>query len=874
MRYFFGEWKSADEKLTTEDIQHLVMLGQERAKAMSKYPMDRIFSVLERLSRLWADPNYEGRKQALEMLPKETGFSAEMTALALHELPKLLNPHALEKKLKTELRGLPPIGEEHYQFETQTGLSWRPLGLVVHILAGNVFLGGPGSWLEGLVTKNANILKMSSGEKVFLPLFIRSLQEVDHDGVISRAVALIDFSSSEEKIIQTLKSAADAIVVWGGEQAVKAYQKDLPLHTRLIAFGPKLSFSLISRKGISTATLETVAQHLADDISIWDQNACTAPQLVYIENAELAVPLAQALGRHLQKKATLLPAGPADLQTAVEIRKLRTVAEIAAARGHGFLAASERNLDYTVTVDSQTAITASPLHRTIRIVPVTNLDVVYTEMEKLKGFLQSVGVQADLSEHMSIHHHLAYAGATRIVDIGSMANSEIDDPHDGQYDLSQFVHIITHRLKKPDSIASTADIYEPAHFQQLLDQRFRHLIQHIDLNQHGGFSELKDKINDIRDIVQLPIMLNQTPSHIPKQLHAPIGGYVTRSGGSTGEPKYSIYDGADWERMIASAVPVFHAMGLRRGDRVANCFMAGDLYGSFVSFDHINVRVGLLTFGFAGHVTPEFFAQSYKKVGFNVVQGVPAKILPLLRQAKQIVPELKIEKIMYAGAPMSDRDRDWLKSELGVSRIGSVIGANDGGQFAFQCSHQSGRLHHTIDDFNYVEIVNDQGQPVPDGEPGRILITSLLKYNFPLVRYEIGDRARIVPGKCPCGSQRRVVEYLGRDDIFCVGMLNFSFEDCRKILTLFETSDAQIHIKSVNGQDLLIINVESTSSNPTLAADLRAALLENMGKLKERLNEGALDLMVNVFSIGEITRDKRSGKIKQVIDERITGDVK
>jgi phenylacetate-CoA ligase len=861
MRYFFGEWKSAEQPLTVDEVKQLVQLGQERADQMASYPLDKIYSFLSDLSALWANPSYEGRVQALELLPAETGFSIEMTAMALNELPKLLDPRGLEKKLKTELRGLPPVGEESYRYETQTGLSWQPLGLMLHVLAGNVFLGGPGSWLEGLISKNANILKMSSGEKIFMPLFLKSLQEVDADGVISKSVALIDFPSSADAIIQSLKSSVDGIVVWGGEQAVKAYRKDLSLHTRLIAFGPKLSFSVITEKGISEKSVSEIAERIALDVSIWDQNACTAPQMIYLQNKSLINPLAEAIGKALAVKVKTLPAGPADLDTAVEIRKLRTVNEIAMARGQGYIAASEKNLDYTVVVDSQMAITPSPLHRTIRIVPFTDFSDVITEMKSLKGFLQTVGVQADISEQMAIHHQLAKAGATRIVDLGSMAGGEIDDPHDGQYDLSQFVHFITHRLRKPESVSSPMDVYPPKEFKNVLDQRFRYLVHQVGI---------KDKsLQSIDDLSRLPIMETQTPQHIPKEMFPVVGGYVTRSGGSTGEPKYSIYDGADWERMISSAVPVFQAMGLRRTDRVANCFMAGDLYGSFVSFDHINVRVGMMTFGFAGNVTADFFAQSYKKVGFNVVQGVPAKILPLLREAKKLVPELKIEKILYAGAPMGDRDREWLKSELGVTRIASVIGANDGGQFAFQCAHQSGRFHHTVDDFNYVEIVDDQGDAVPEGQPGRVLITSLLKYNFPLIRYEIGDRARIVPGKCECGSHRRVMEYLGRDDLFCVGMLNFSFEDCRKVLESFDTSDSQIYIKTVAGKDLLTVNVESATASKELESKIKSALLENMGKLKERVQQQALSFEVNLLNVGSIPRDKRSGKVKQVIDERI-----
>ena len=66
---------------------------------------------------------------------------------------------------------------------------------------------------------------------------------------------------------------------------------------------------------------------------------------------------------------------------------------------------------------------------------------------------------------------------------------------------------------------------------------------------------------------------------------------MSRSGGSTGEPKFSIYDGHDWDALVSHAARIFSSMGIQPGDRVANLMLTGDLYGSFVSFDHVNARL-------------------------------------------------------------------------------------------------------------------------------------------------------------------------------------------------------------------------------------------------------------------------------------------
>ena len=95
---------------------------------------------------------------------------------------------------------------------------------------------------------------------------------------------------------------------------------------------------------------------------------------------------------------------------------------------------------------------------------------------------------------------------------------------------------------------------------------------------------------------------------------------------------------------------------------------------------------------------------------------------------------------------------------LGVKRIASIIGANDGGQIGFQCDRLSGAYHHTVDDFNYLEVIDENGNPCPTGTPGRLVLTSLLKYAYPLIRYEVGDMARFVTsgqgGTCACGRSK------------------------------------------------------------------------------------------------------------------------
>ena len=876
-RYFLGEWVSGENPLTVDEVALLCRKAEQNRMEMARYPQDKILQLLKEVHDLWKNPLYPRLKTLREKLPAETGFSSEMIELGIQELVWTLDPEVLVKKLNAEMRSVPPTPEFLYRPESQTLLHREPLGIVLHVLSGNVFLVGVGSLMEGLLTNNITFLKMSSHEKVFLPELIRSIQEVDKDGVVSRSIALVDYASTQTEVISEFKKRVDGIVVWGGEDAVKAYRSGLPARSRLILFGPKLSLAVVTNEGLAREGLANVAGSLAFEISIWDQNACTAPQLCFVEGEKNAKALLEALSSQLELKASQLPAGDTDLHTAVEIQKLRSVAELAESRGEGKLFGSRGNVDWTVYYSKDPTIEPSPLHRTLKIVPYESLDTVFCEMQKLRGYLQTVGLSAGESESQELRLELASRGALRIFAIGQMTGGEIDDPHDGAYDLPQLVNFIVTRLPKKSFETGDPHDFLPLNWkQQILDQRLRTLVgkARSSLFYQARFAGLE--INSVKDLVKVPVLTRQQmESNMPPagqglQTGVYQGGYVSRSGGSTGAPKFSIYDSRDWENLVSEAVRVLRASGLEKRDRVANCMLAGDLYGSFVSFDHINCRVGAMTFAFAGQVTPEVFLDTWRKFNINCLQAMPSVAVPLLRAVKRLEPTFTLEKFIYAGVPLSGSDRQWLIANLSMKRISSIIGANDGGQLAYQCESQSGAFHHVVDDFNYVEIVDDNGLPVADGESGKVVITSLLKFAFPLIRYDLGDSARFVNQPCACGRTARVIEYLGRsDDTICIGNMNVRYRDIAEALKAFPISALQVIAKNEPDGEYLCLKAETEVIGEAAAEELYRALLNKEPKLQERLHDKSL-LRVEVECVkpGTLPRNPRSGKIKTLCDER------
>ncbi|MCC7439989.1 MAG: AMP-binding protein [Bdellovibrionales bacterium] len=886
-RYLFGEWRDGSIPFSAADAAELLKRAREQRDVMARYPLDRVLACLERVRDRWADPTYGPRVELLERMPAATGWTRAQLEQALGEMYWVLSSDVLMKKVRTELGNTPRRGEVDFRADTGTALRWHALGVVLHVLAGNVFTGALGSLVEGLLTGNVNILKSSSDETWFLPRFLDSLIEADLDGVVASSIAVIDFSSSQSDVLATLKSGVDGVVVWGGEQAVRGYREGLPARTRLVVFGPKLSLALVTREGVARRGVADVARALADEVSSWDQAACTAPQVCFVEGRANAEALAEALAVELERTARELPAGEADLNQAVEIQKLRSLYVVAEARGEGRLLCSRGSVDWTVILDGRDSeLEPSPLHRTIRVVPVESADFVWTQFERWRGTIQTLGLVAGSAEAWSLSERAGELGALRVVELGQMSGGESDDPHDGAYDLPQLMRRVLTRVALPAS-AQPEDLIPWTLRKEALDSRLRELVANARRASWYAQSLAGLEIHSLEDLERAPIltrevmeaqMAPQGSGLATRPLSDVRGGYVTRSGGSTGRPKFSFYDGDDWAAMVTGAVRLFRAMGLERGDRVANCMLAGDLYGSFLSFDHVNRELGCTSFAFAGAVTAESFVDLWHRFGLNAIQGVPSSVMPMLREAKRLEPALRLEKFMYAGAPLSRADREWLVKELGARRVASIIGATDGAQFGYQTAELEGSaVHRTVDEYNWVEIVDEEGRACPVGVPGRILITSLRKQAFPLIRYAIGDAGRWVEERCEergrPGIGRRF-EYLGRaDQILVVGLANLDYGDFKRATSELPLTELQLAARTEEGLDYLVIRAEAeTSASEELAkleSAVREAVLSRVPRFSDLLESRSLGrLEIEVRPPLGLARVARTGKVRGLVDER------
>ena len=178
----------------------------------------------------------------------------------------------------------------------------------------------------------------------------------------------------------------------------------------------------------------------------------------------------------------------------------------------------------------------------------------------------------------------------------------------------------------------------------------------------------------------------------------------------------------------------------------------------------------------------------------------------------------------------------------------------------------------------HVEIVDpESGAPVPDGNPGKILVTNLDRTLVPLIRYEVGDLGRILPERCPCGRTVRLMELLGRsDDLLRVGTNLIALSSVAESIS--RVPGLSLHFRMVARRegirDLLRVEVEARdAAAATRTAELERSLIAAMEQvmheeMQEFRTSPSAGVVVCVVSPGSLPRNPRTGKIKQSVDER------
>ena len=230
--------------------------------------------------------------------------------------------------------------------------------------------------------------------------------------------------------------------------------------------------------------------------------------------------------------------------------------------------------------------------------------------------------------------------------------------------------------------------------------------------------------------------------------------------------------------------------------------------------------------------------------------------------------DLKVRAGIFGAEPCSQGMRDEIAEKLGVQYC-DVYGLSEvmGPGVAFECKEKSGL--HLAEDHFFAEIIDpDTLQPVPDGEYGELVFTTLTRECCPLVRYRTRDITRIISEPCACGrTHRKIDRIIGRsDDMLILRGVNVFPSQIEQVLTGFPeiATQYQIILTTRGPLDHVELRVETVPEFPF--DEIRK--LESLKKRLAAELKGNLQIAVDIKLVEPKSIERSEGKAKRIIDLR------
>ena len=327
-----------------------------------------------------------------------------------------------------------------------------------------------------------------------------------------------------------------------------------------------------------------------------------------------------------------------------------------------------------------------------------------------------------------------------------------------------------------------------------------------------------DTIQTVEDIRKIPFTIKaDMRANYPFGLVAgnmrEDGVRIHSSSGTTGTPTvivHSQHDLDSWANLVARCL---YMVGVRKTDVFQNSSGYGMFTGG-LGFQYGAERLGALT-------VPAAAGNSKRQIKFitdfhtTALHAIPSYAIRLAEvfQEEGIDPTATSLRTLVIGAePHTDEQRKKIERLLNVKAYNSFgMTEMNGPGVGFECPEQNGL--HFWEDCYLVEIIHPEtGEPVPDGEVGELVLTTLDREMMPLIRYRTRDLTRILPGSCPCGRTHvRLDRIKGRsDDMFIIKGVNIFPMQVEKIMVQHPQlgSNYLITLDTVNNQDVMIVEVE------------------------------------------------------------------
>lgn len=404
-------------------------------------PVARIAATIDRAVARLLDRDDPWRRKAERLLPLVSGYDPEMVRLSLTGFLKTFRLPELKTFIAEDFAD--PGLLDDFQPRPKGGFA-KAQGpdLLLHVWAGNV----PGlplwSLIAGLLVKAGTVGKLPSAEPLMAGWFVKLLAEIDPQ--LADCIAIVWWKGGDEAQERMWLTQADTVVAYGGTAALEAIRGRVPVTTRFLPHGHKVSFAMIGREALDARRGPAVARLAAWDVMRYDQQGCYSPQMVFAERGGAVSPrdLAGYLAAELAALAVRFPRRALPLGEAASLAAWRDGEEMKGFAQPGRALLADPAGGWCVSyADAPEDLAPSGLNRSVTVVAVDDLHDAVPRVAPFKRFLQSAGVAAGPERLVRLADALGRVGVTRLCALGRMTAPEAGWHHDGRFNLLDLVTI-------------------------------------------------------------------------------------------------------------------------------------------------------------------------------------------------------------------------------------------------------------------------------------------------------------------------------------------------------------------------------------------------------------------------------------------------
>lgn len=307
----------------------------------------------------------------------------------------------------------------------------EPLGILFHIAAGNAEGLPFYSVIEGMIAGNVNILKLPSADDGLSIMLLSELIQVNPE--LAPYVCVLDVPSTNIAVMKQMADMADAVVVWGGDDAVKAVRTMADTKTRIISWGHKLSFAYAT-KDATDEDLKALARH----ICVTRQVLCNSCQGIFVDTEDEAKVLAvgQRFLQILEEVSLGFPKESIGVRGKVSLSLYNEELE---SKDTGKRILRGKGVSVIVSKDAQLEL--SFMFKNCWVKPLPRTGIVKA-LKGHKGHLQTVGLLCGENDREELADLFVKAGVTHVTRAGRMAHAVPGATHDGEYPLRRYVRVV------------------------------------------------------------------------------------------------------------------------------------------------------------------------------------------------------------------------------------------------------------------------------------------------------------------------------------------------------------------------------------------------------------------------------------------------